>query len=681
MAEFVREEDVDSAGYTEYFEANLTESPEEDDVGGTAATIIAPPVVALGRTGTFFRRKAALRNGVGDARAATIPDAGLRVHVHCHDEGRTPKSIPQPHRRVLSTGDLRDGVAVDLPATAASVVEAASPASDCLVQWIAPDGDNGDETSKALYTLPPLPGLDNHDSSHSNSSYDDDCSSVGSVAYFEPSDFDSSTWKRVVNDASTVGLVVVALATAITHPFLFLAGAVTALGTATAAHHHRGYGGGCAGPATAEGSSSSSSSWRSWFCFDSPVPVGGENAEDTEPDPTKSDAEKAEPPDNAKVGQETSDDATAECSKSAGTDEAEGAAAEAPTEASAALKPPDEAPAGEVPSKPKKKLSKEDQPAWLEQHYPPLKNTVVKDGGALVGLNVLDFFHVFFDDDAPYNFNAFQTKRGDIDIKYGSWEPRPPVGSISMFAPSSPEAVKKNFPPDMAFRSLQMRTLNFKAKTNAFFGPPFATTTKTQRFLIVNKRLGILESKTVLSEILYSDRFHVTERWIVTAEKVDNRYTTHVNASCEAIFSQSCPFEHQINVKSTSTIAEMAHSWCAMASEAIKLTEQNKLDRLQRTVDDEDDDDDETDCDPAQQDADDEVPASAAEDAINARRECSDDGVEVVADASLASEKNFFVEAPLPMKARSLHLATPTRRSMFGNKRRSVDDDCTEHSF
>jgi len=76
----------------------------------------------------------------------------------------------------------------------------------------------------------------------------------------------------------------------------------------------------------------------------------------------------------------------------------------------------------------------------------------------------------------------------------------------------------------------------------------------------------------------------------VTAEKLDGRYVAHVTASCEVIFLESCPFEQQIKTKSTSTIADIVKSWCTMATEALKLTEKAKLNRLQRSELDDDDD-------------------------------------------------------------------------------------------
>ena len=138
--------------------------------------------------------------------------------------------------------------------------------------------------------------------------------------------------------------------------------------------------------------------------------------------------------------------------------------------------------------------------------------------------------------------------------------------------------------------------MTFQAKTNSFLGPPFASTRKSQIFLLVHRRLAILESKTVLSGIPFADRFYVGERWIFTAEKVQERYVTSVQVSCQVFFNGPCPFEQPIQSKSVSTIRDVVSSWYTMAREALKLTELAKIDRLHRTEEDDWTDDETLDC-------------------------------------------------------------------------------------
>jgi VAD1 Analog of StAR-related lipid transfer domain len=618
------------SGYAENFETNLTASAEEQ--------------TDQGRTSSFFKRKVPMKQ-----------KGPLHVHVNYE---QSLIATPIQHRRVFSTGDLPNA-RENIPDTEEALL--LSPASDSLVHWLSPSTDD-ENTTATIFQLPALPVLD--------TSCSDD-SSVGSAAYFDPSDFDTSTWKRVLNDASVMGLAVVALATVIAHPLLFIAGAVTALGTATAAHRGYDY-------YANEGNSSSS--WRTWFCFDLSF-LGNNHHEEIElMDESSTAALEAIPTiTNESKTIQKSDDATVECSSSTGTHEDRAVPLEIPP----------------IPSRRELSLSKADQQDWLERYYPPLTNIVVKGGGAFVGLNTMEFFHVFFDDDAPYNFRVFQEKRGDIDIHYGSWEPLPTVGAVSMFPSVSTDTL--DFPSDISYRSFQCRTLTFKAKTNSFFGPPYATTTKTQRFLIVNKRLAILESRTVLSDIPFSERFFVKERWVITAGKVEKRYVTHVTASCEAAFNQSCPFESQIKTKSTSTISDVVTSWCKMATEAIKLTEKAKLDRLQRTLDEDDETDFDDDFLTDIADANPAAAANTANSLAKHRRVCSDDGVEIVADVvgshqqaacdsdesyGLSGETHFVLMAP----SRTQQLMLPSRRNptrlpkLFG-KRRSFDDECTKASI
>jgi hypothetical protein len=97
----------------------------------------------------------------------------------------------------------------------------------------------------------------------------------------------------------------------------------------------------------------------------------------------------------------------------------------------------------------------------------------------------------------------------------------------------------------------------------------------------LNKRLSVLESRTDLADIPFADRFFVLERWVVRASKHNDRYVANVTVSCQVVFTQNCPLEQQIRSKSVSAIADIVTAWCQMATEALEVTEQNKLQRLQ----------------------------------------------------------------------------------------------------
>jgi hypothetical protein len=125
--------------------------------------------------------------------------------------------------------------------------------------------------------------------------------------------------------------------------------------------------------------------------------------------------------------------------------------------------------------------------------------------------------------------------------------------------------------------------LNFRAKTNSYFGPPYATTTKVQRALCASKRLLVLESKTTLADIPFCDRFFVMERWVVTSEKtIDGQYHATLSISAQVFITKKCPFESQIFAKSQETILDIAQQWTIMAQEALKLTEEARRKRIEK---------------------------------------------------------------------------------------------------
>jgi hypothetical protein len=608
-------------------------------------------------TTTTSQEKAAAQSSL-----LSLNDGPSNHHVHVNYV-TTQSDVCQEQqirsfRRSKSTGNLPD--AANLPDMSVNALGTTSSFSNDkdFSGWHASDNDtyNCDVGSSIqAITNIAFPVSPNHITAKGPEN-EDETSSIGSsssAAYFDLSDFDSSTWRNVVwNHASTTafGIVtVVALATAaITHPLFFLAAsALAAVGTATAAITHRDKT--APSPSSVDAvlnpinkkevdgktiqitpsTNTSESTWATCFCIENPFQSKNDDMRNS-------------------INQENNEQEIISTIPASGDTKLLFNENIKPTSAL------------------RRKLSKDDQTAWVQKHFPRLnhcigqsritgKNDSTSASATLVGLNAIDCFRVFFDDGAPFNFLTLQEKRGDLNIQYGLWSSLPMTGKISIFDHKN----SMTFPNDICIQSYQGRLLTFLAKTNAMFGPPYAKTTKIQKMLLVNRRLAILENKTTLSGIPFSDRFHVGERWIFASEKVDSkRYVTHVSVECEVFFHQgSCPFEQQIKSKSISTINDVVSSWCIMAVEALKLTERAKLDRLQRTI--YDDADDET------------VDEILTED--NTETETTHDlsgegSIEVVADSAMLLKRDLQTKNHRPLSSlRGL--------KHFGRHRHSFDDD------
>ena len=392
---------------------------------------------------------------------------------------------------------------------------------------------------------------------------DESVGSVNSVAYFEPTDFNRSNWESVMN-APTMGLAFVGIAMALTHPLLFVAGLLTAVGTATAAS--RGY--------DCVDRGMYAQIWESLFDTTSSLPH--DNSINTST--TIVDEEQA-----AKKSDVLQVDTTAEIlnsqedRKQTIVDEHHGDET-SPRKQRIHLLPP---------SAPHVTLTSDQSglpPDWIATSFTDLKNHVVTDR-EFVGLNVIEFVRVFFGDDAPYSFKEFQKKRGDLDIHYGRWSDEVAQGPLSLHPPST----AGDFPLETtAYLSYRTRTLTFKAKTNnsSLLGPAFATTTKVQRLLIISKRCAVLEMKTTLRDIPFADRFLVLERWVLNATKDDHGlYTIFLSISTGVVFTGTCPFESPIKTRSAAAVSDVVNAWCAMATEALKLTEKTKNWRLDNKAD------------------------------------------------------------------------------------------------
>ncbi|GAX20236.1 hypothetical protein FisN_15Lh284 [Fistulifera solaris] len=387
--------------------------------------------------------------------------------------------------------------------------------------------------------------------------------SIDSVTYFEPADFNRSNWESVMN-APTMGLAFVGIAMALTHPLLFVAGLITAVGTATAAS--RGF--------DCIDKDMYSQIWES--LHDS----SGGLVQDALDNRTAATVDEAQQKQNA---ERLEVDTTAEMVKiedgSDGTPVGERQTLKrSPRKRKIRLLPPS-GPAVPITS------NESALPVnWTTVNFTDLKHHVVTER-EFIGLNVIEFFRVFFGDDAPYSFKEFQKKRGDLDIQYGKWSDELPKGPLSLHPPST----AGDFPFDTTtYVSYQTRTLNFKAKTNnsSLLGPAFATTTKVQRLFILSKRCAVLEMKTTLRDIPFSDRFFVLERWVVNAKKDDyGLYTILLSVSTGAVFTGSCPFEGPIRSRSAAAVSDVVNAWCAMATEALRLTERTKISRLDHKAD------------------------------------------------------------------------------------------------
>lgn len=233
-------------------------------------------------------------------------------------------------------------------------------------------------------------------------------------------------------------------------------------------------------------------------------------------------------------------------------------------------------------------------------NFPPLEYQIVNDV-KFPGLNALEFFEVFFADNAPYSFKEFQTTSGDIDLDYGKWKRKNYVNNNVnqySFHPNLPESAHtRHTPIKFPTSSRKERVLNFKTLTKSYFGPAYATAQKTQRVSKFSTRLVIIENKTELFDIPFCDRFFVIERWVIEADKnyslpiispsssnnYDNNnhatYEARLSVSVEVFMLKPCKFERQIRQKTLSTVSEILESWSKKATQALELAIQKKLER------------------------------------------------------------------------------------------------------
>jgi hypothetical protein len=443
--------------------------------------------------------------------------------------------------------------------------------SSCVTDWLGPQDDDEDVDGHVgrLSSLSKFLAKNNLRKTQPS---DDSSDSDSVTPDFAPSDFQNVHWTRTLQrhmTAPNVSVALLAIATALTHPLLFFVGALTA-GAGYYYHDNS--------------------------CLDS------DKKRQDEPD------YKATMTTNATGNQWLCWTSTP--TETSSTTQTTLVADEPAT--TLALKGDESSPTSQTSIHAVETQTLSDQD-WLTKHYPPLNIPMIcnEGGERFVGLNAFEFFNVFYADDAPYNFIECQKKRGDIDICYGAWKDvsnaTNPSVSLYPIVAQHDDHQKSTSDQDNTptIETMQERIISFKAKTNSLLGPPYASTKKTQRYLVLSKRLAVLDSLTTFADIPFHDRFCVMERWVIRAEKEDletppvndheedvsqphpyhqqqHRYTCSVKASCDVVFLQSCPFEYQIRRQASSTLVEVSQAWCSMAQEALQLAEQAKSDRLLR---------------------------------------------------------------------------------------------------
>ena len=244
-----------------------------------------------------------------------------------------------------------------------------------------------------------------------------------------------------------------------------------------------------------------------------------------------------------------------------------------------------------IPIKPKVKKQASAAPAssstsanskLIDEHFPPLEICVIQSVELPYLNTTQQFFDVFFADDAPYSFRDFQKKRGDVDIVYGKWEEC-----------SNEDRLDLKLPPLPPKSSAKQRRQKFSTLTKSYFGPAYAKASKIQRATqLAHGKVLVLENVTQLSDIPFSDRFQVMERWVLEvvpeeekSPSTDNN-TTLQTATCkltvhaEVQMLKSCSWEPQIRKKASETFTEVVKEWCKSATKALKATEEQKQKRL-----------------------------------------------------------------------------------------------------
>lgn len=413
-------------------------------------------------------------------------------------------------------------------------------------------------------------------------------SSASSVVsrYFEPTDF--MPWEQLYSTAEYaphVGFAIAAGSFAFLHPIVFFAGVVTAVGTARAASATYDYAM-CVHNSRRKGHKSEESMASDLIlpcdCFNAlglndslrDSNLGPKNALPPSPQRKMKQAYSIPPP------MVRSDSTSSTNSSSIGDlrDDANG-------RSKLCRRPLHSIPT--IIESPRRTLSPKetfDSSGWVRENFPTLPIVALQDV-EFRGLNALEFFDVFFADDAPFGFPAFHILRRDKEVQYSPW---------TTGIKSDEHYTKIELPSSS---NTMQRTVQYLAKTNSFLGPAYAPTRKIQRAYFVSKKMLVIDIRMTLHDIPFSKQFYMTERWVIDGTRNSTRkekktknyinspkpcssHCVFLTVSSEVCFTEECSFESAVRKESTKQVCEVSKCWNAMAQAGLKRTEETRTKRL-----------------------------------------------------------------------------------------------------
>ncbi|VEU40832.1 unnamed protein product [Pseudo-nitzschia multistriata] len=457
-----------------------------------------------------------------------------------------------------------------------------------------------EEQSKETEVL--LVGLD----VYSDIAKDDDCESVSSSTtsssfmsiYFERTDF--LPWENLYAKAEYaphVGFAIAAGGFACMHPFMFFAGAVTAMGALRAAGAAYDYATCSLQSVSTEDADGQATTSCDWFPAAFSLSYTDDNIND--------EAKRQFSPVRGNMGDVESVPLLAKTSSSCSTS-ASTTVESVENEIKLGKKENASKPVVNDPSMPcliqsppkiyhQGTLETLGPVQWVKDTFPSLP-TIALDNAEFRGLYAQEFFDVFFADDAPFGFPAFHKLRRDKEVKYGLWR----NGISSEIFESDGSGIE--LPPTLTTKE---RDVEYHAKTNSFLGPAYAPTKKTQRAYFVSKKMLVVDIKMTLHDIPFSKQFYLIERWIIdgthsnaknqpkdlhsrkknknsNSSKPSSSHCVYVTVSSKVCFTQECAFESTIAKESAKQVCEISKCWNIMAQDGLKRTEEARMKRLRQ---------------------------------------------------------------------------------------------------
>ncbi|XP_011032099.1 PREDICTED: GRAM domain-containing protein 1A isoform X2 [Populus euphratica] len=184
--------------------------------------------------------------------------------------------------------------------------------------------------------------------------------------------------------------------------------------------------------------------------------------------------------------------------------------------------------------------------AWnVESFEAPQRRESFKEvGETKFPIKVVEFFNLFFSDDAASFVESFHSRCGDKEFRCSLWYPNEEFGHA--------------------------RDVSFQHPIKIYFGAKFGSCQEVQKFRVYRNSNLVIETSQQISDVPFGDCFCVEGLWDVTRDRNGSNEGCILRIYVDVVFSKKIIFKGKIVQSTVEECREAYAIWINMAHELLK---------------------------------------------------------------------------------------------------------------